>query len=458
MNKYVLEVCCGSVSDCVRAEAGGADRIELNSALYMGGLTPSAAAVRLAKQKVHIPIIAMVRPRGAGFAYHDTEQEVMLAEAKELLEAGADGIAFGFLHKDCTIHKEATKAMTSLIHSYHKEAVFHRAFDCVNDPFQSIEALISLKIDRVLTSGLQHKAIEGLDLIKELQYRYGKQIEILAGSGVQAENALHILRVSGVSQIHSSCKSWNFDPTTSSNGVTYGYADVPHELDYDSVSASKAIDIKAAIAVPETIHYQHVLFDIDGTLLDNTYSVITSLQDTLRLILKREYSEAELSFCLGITGKQALHQLGCPDVDEAQRIWDEELQKYLHTVTVFTGITETVKKLHNLGIRLGIVSSKTRSEFEHEMRNYEMMPYFDTVILADDTLKHKPNPDPILAYLEKTGADPFNTVYVGDSIYDMQCADAAKVGKLLALWGSQLNTCELADGCLQKPADLFAHL
>lgn len=458
MSNYILEVCCGSVSDCVQAEIGGADRIELNSALHMGGLTPSAASMRLAKQKVKIPIIAMVRPRGAGFAYQEAEREVMFAEAKELLDAGADGIAFGFLNEDCTIHKAAAEAMTSLIHSYHKEAVFHRAFDCVNDPFQAMEELIALHIDRVLTSGLQSKATEGLALIKELQCRYGNRIEILAGSGVQAENALHILKTAGVNQLHSSCKSWKSDPTTSSNGVTYGYADAPHKQDYDLVSASKALDIKAAIQLSKPITYKHVLFDIDGTLLNNTYSVITSLQDTLRIVLKREYTESELSFCLGITGEKALRQLGCPDIEKAQRIWDDELQKYLHTVTVFPGITETVKKLHSLGIKLGIVSSKTRPEFDYEMVNYEMMPYFDTVILADDTQKHKPDPDPILAYLEKTGANPYKTVYVGDSIYDMQCGEAAKVGKLLALWGSQLKTCELADGELQKPADILAYL
>lgn len=458
MSNYILEVCCGSVSDCMQAEAGGADRIELNSALHMGGLTPSTASVRLAKQKVNIPVIAMVRPRGAGFAYDETEREVMFAEAKELLDAGADGIAFGFLNQDCTIHKEAVNAMTNLIHSYHKEAVFHRAFDCVKDPFQTMEELIALKIDRVLTSGLKSKAIEGLDLIAELQSRYGNQIEILAGSGVQAENALHILKTTGVNQIHSSCKIWQTDPTTSANGVSYRYAEAPHEMNYDCVSASKAMNIKAAVEMPDMIHYKHVLFDIDGTLLNNTYSVISSLQDTLRVLLKREFSEAELSFCLGITGEKALRQLGCPDVDEAQRIWDEELQKYLHTVTVFTGITETVKKLHSLGIKLGIVSSKTRPEFDHEMLEYEMMPCFDTVILADDTKKHKPEPDPILAYLEKTGANPVETVYVGDSIYDMQCAKAAQVGKFLALWGSQLETCELADDVLKKPADIFAKL
>lgn len=198
--KRMIEVCCGSYEDALQAHLGGADRIELNSALHLGGLTPSTGTLKLTKAAVSIPVIAMVRPRGAGFCYSEKEAEVMMAEAKELLEAGADGIAFGFLNEDGSLDVDRNQAMITLIHQYGKEAVFHRAFDCCKDPFTTMEQLIALGADRVLTSGLAAKAPEGSALIAQLQSRFGDQIEILAGSGVNATNARKLMDDTGISR------------------------------------------------------------------------------------------------------------------------------------------------------------------------------------------------------------------------------------------------------------------
>ncbi len=233
-----VEICCGSVEDCIAAYLGGANRVELNSALHMGGLTPSIASLRLAKQYTDIPIVTMVRPRSAGFCYSDKDIETMFLDAKLLLENGADGIAFGFLHENGSIDIENTKAMIECIKSYgsDKEAVFHRAFDCVSDPYEAIEQCIDLKIDRILTSGLENKAIEGKDLIKTLVEEYGDEIEILAGSGVNDTNVKEFIEYTGVKQIHSSCKDWLIDRTTTMNNVSYAY----HEkYDYEIVSEEK---------------------------------------------------------------------------------------------------------------------------------------------------------------------------------------------------------------------------
>ena len=227
-----LEVCCGSYEDCLAAEEGGASRIELNSALFMGGLTPNAATVRLAKKKVNIPIVCMVRPRGAGFCYNEIETDEMFAMAKDLLDAGCDGIAFGFLTKEAGIDVELTKKMVELIHSYGKEAVFHRAFDCVKDAKAAIETLISLGIDRILTSGLENSAISGRECIKNLVAEYGNQIQILAGAGINPTNVAEFAQDTKVQQVHSSCKTWFKDPTTSTDKVTYAYH---NEDDYDGV-------------------------------------------------------------------------------------------------------------------------------------------------------------------------------------------------------------------------------
>ena len=150
--KGLLEICCGSFEDVKTAWQNGADRVELNSALYLGGLTPSTANLICAKEQCSIPIVTMVRPRGGGFCYSQDEYETMLLDARILLEHGADGIAFGFLTADHAIHRNRTQEMIDLIHSAGKEAVFHRAFDCVAQQERAVEALILLGADRILTS------------------------------------------------------------------------------------------------------------------------------------------------------------------------------------------------------------------------------------------------------------------------------------------------------------------
>lgn len=232
----MLEICCGSYYDAVQAAAGGAGRIELNSGLYLGGLTPSLGTLELVKEHCSLSVIAMVRPRGGGFCYCREDFEVMERDAQLLARHGADGIAFGCLNPDGTIHREQNERLISMIHANGKEAVFHRAFDCTRDPFASIELLIHMGADRVLTSGLAAKAVEGAELLQKLQAGYGKQIEILAGSGIHAGNARKLMDDTGITQVHSSCKDWVEDPTTSSDRVSYAFAGHPHENAYDVVS------------------------------------------------------------------------------------------------------------------------------------------------------------------------------------------------------------------------------
>ncbi len=243
----IVEICCGSYYDAKNAYLGKAKRIELNSALYLGGLTPSAATLRQVKKDFDLEVICMVRPRGAGFCYNDEDFLIMKEEAKDLLENGADGIAFGILDQDGNIDLKRNQEMIEIIKSYHKTAVFHRAFDCVKDYDQAIRQLIDLGVDRVLTSGLEAKAMDGKDVIKYLQSHYGDQIQILAGSGMNASNAKEMMDHTGIYQVHSSCKDWLNDPTTSSNHVTYAYATSPHENDYEIVSKELVEKLVASI-------------------------------------------------------------------------------------------------------------------------------------------------------------------------------------------------------------------
>ena len=110
MRNYLVEVCCGSAEDAINAQKGGADRIELNSSLFLGGLTPSIGELKVTRKSVDIPIMAMVRPRQGGFCYTETEYKTAVADAEALLECGADGIVFGFLNADGTVDCEKVKA------------------------------------------------------------------------------------------------------------------------------------------------------------------------------------------------------------------------------------------------------------------------------------------------------------------------------------------------------------
>lgn len=233
--KCQIEICCGSYYDALAAQKGNADRIELNSALFMGGLTPSVGSLILTKKNTQLKVITMIRPRGAGFAYNDEDFLTMLSDTGSMMKNGADGIAFGVLTQSGEIDMERCRKVIQLVRSYgqDKEIVFHRAFDCVSDPIQAIESLIELGVDRILTSGLQDKAVQGKDLLKELQATYGEKIELLAGSGMNASNAVEFMQETGISQVHSSCKKWMIDNTTTMNQVSYAY----HEKnDYDVVS------------------------------------------------------------------------------------------------------------------------------------------------------------------------------------------------------------------------------
>jgi copper homeostasis protein len=232
----MIEICCGSYEDAYNAYLGGAKQIELNSALYLGGLTPTIASLVLTKQNTDLKVICMTRPRGAGFCYTEIEFQQMLEDAKILLEHGADGIVFGCLTPDFMIDEKQTKTMIDLIKSYQKEVVFHRAFDCVKNPYSSIELLIHLGVDRVLTSGLQPTAYEGKELLKTLEERYGNDIQLLAGSGINVNNVIEFKNYTKMQNVHSSCKIWKEDVTTIGDSVSYSYAPSGNEKGYEYVS------------------------------------------------------------------------------------------------------------------------------------------------------------------------------------------------------------------------------
>lgn len=243
----MVEICCGSFEDAVSAYENGADRIELNSALYLGGLTPSIGTVRMTKQHCPIPVICMVRSRGAGFYYSIREYDVMKEDGRALLDEGVDGIAFGFLQEDGTIDEERTREFVELIHEYGKEAVFHRAVDCLTNIESGIEQLITFGVDRILTSGGKSTALEGQEMIRELQEQYGARIQILPGSGINARNVVDFMKRTGVRQIHSSCRDWKVDPTTETEQVSFSYEKDGYRGNYEFVNGALVSELVQAV-------------------------------------------------------------------------------------------------------------------------------------------------------------------------------------------------------------------
>lgn len=240
----VLEICAGSYEDALSASECGVKRIELNSALSLGGLTPSVGALSLVKQKTDLEVICMVRPRAGGFCYRDREYEQMIHSARKLLEAGADGIAFGFLNDDFTLNNARIGAMVKLIHSYGKTAVFHRAFDVMRNPLHNTKILTRQGVDRILTSGCAPTAVEGMEVLKRMQEEYGNRIEIMAGCGINEDNARMIMAETGISSLHASCRRMREDPTTSSSNVSFAFM---HGNNYDYVSRTRIRKLMEAI-------------------------------------------------------------------------------------------------------------------------------------------------------------------------------------------------------------------
>lgn len=201
--------------------------------------------------------------------------------------------------------------------------------------------------------------------------------------------------------------------------------------------------------------YDYIVFDVDGTLLDTEYSIIKSLQRLVFQMQGRTIHEEELQFVLGITGSDALTQLGIEDTKENFDIWNAYADQEEASIRIFDGIEETLKGLKEAGVHLGIITSRSREEYEKGVVSRGLGDYFETVVCCDDTASHKPNPEPMLFYLSQAKASPKQVLYVGDSIYDMKCAEAAGVHGALALWGCKSREQIQAEYYLKKPTELL---
>ncbi|WP_299620245.1 copper homeostasis protein CutC [uncultured Tenacibaculum sp.] len=196
-----LEICANSYRSALYAQEAGAHRIELCSELQLGGITPSYGLLKLVAEQLTIPAFVLIRPRSGNFNFSPIEYKIMKENILLCKELGYSGIVSGVLHSDNTINVERTKALIEL--SRPLPFTFHRAFDLTPDPYKAIEQLIELGVERVLTSGQKDTAEEGIALLQDLQEKYGDKITIIAGSGVNPNNAA-LFKEIGLREIHSS--------------------------------------------------------------------------------------------------------------------------------------------------------------------------------------------------------------------------------------------------------------
>ncbi len=203
--------------------------------------------------------------------------------------------------------------------------------------------------------------------------------------------------------------------------------------------------------------YSHLVFDIDGTLIDTVKIHMISLERVLREYWGEDAKFPDLRFSFGIPGGAAMEALKLPDPAEAHKRWEKE---YLSCAKespgqLFPGMEETLEKLSGREVHLGLITSKTRSEYEADFRDRELGGYFDCVVTSSDTRKGKPFPDPMLEYLKRTGAKPGEVLYLGDSVHDMTCARDAGVDHGLVLWGSLMPDGIEATYRLEKPEEIL---
>lgn len=204
MKDFILECCVDSVESAQEAKKGGADRIELCSALVIGGLSPSKALFEKIKSEVGIRTHVLLRPRFGDFCYTDYEHQIIKEEVKMFRELGADGVVIGSLKPDGSLNMEQMKELVAEAEGM--SITLHRAFDMCRDPFETLEQVKELGINTILTSGQKNNCINGTGLLAQLVEKSEGKVDILIGGGVDASVIKELYDKTGTRCFHMSGK------------------------------------------------------------------------------------------------------------------------------------------------------------------------------------------------------------------------------------------------------------
>lgn len=203
---YKLEIIGFNIESCIAAQQAGAHRIELCDNVFEGGTTPSYGFIKAARAKLSIELYVMIRPRGGDFLYSAEAFDIMKADIYMCKQLGCDGIVTGILKEDGSIDKKRCNEL--VVQAYPLGVTFHRAFDRTNNSLQAMEDIIETGFERILTSGQQPKASQGVQQIKELISVADERIIIMPGAGVTAENIISIAESTGATEFHSSASEY----------------------------------------------------------------------------------------------------------------------------------------------------------------------------------------------------------------------------------------------------------
>jgi copper homeostasis protein len=200
----LLEIAANSVASALAAQDGGADRVEMCGALELGGLTPSHAVISLARERLHIPLYVLIRPRAGDFLYSESEFVTMQRDIEACAQLGCDGIVVGIL--DAQGDVDVVRCRSLIAAAPNLGVTFHRAFDLVRDPTRALEDIIALGVERVLTSGARPTAREGTDAIRKLIAQAGARTAIMAGAGIDSRNIAALRAATNALEFHASAR------------------------------------------------------------------------------------------------------------------------------------------------------------------------------------------------------------------------------------------------------------